>query len=74
MNHTLTTLGSRRSFAQDEIQEQPPKCTPFVDSNFRWNDLTYSNANYVFESSDQSGLFVSLSKIMSNTVDMPRKR
>jgi hypothetical protein len=53
------------------IGEQPRRTvqsTPFR-YKLQWNDLTQSNANHAFESSDQSFLFQ-----RCLTVDMPRKR
>jgi hypothetical protein len=53
-------------------EEQPPQRTPF-QPNFRWNDLTYPNANYVFKSSEHSGGLPFLFQ-RCITVAMPRKR
>ena len=52
-------------------EKPPPKSTPF-HPNFQWNDLTYSNTNYVFKSSEQSGLPFLFQRCL--TVDIPRKR
>jgi hypothetical protein len=54
-------------------EQPPPNSTPVLRYNFRWNDLTSSNANYVFEPSDQSEELPFLFQ-RCLAVDMPRKR
>jgi hypothetical protein len=71
LNESYSLLLEAVTTLQKMIQEQPPKSTRFRP-NFQWNDLTYSNANYIFKSSDQSGLPFLFQRCL--TVDMPRKR
>jgi len=72
LNESYSLLSEAVATLQKMIREQPPKSTP-VRYSFQWNDITDSNANYVFESSDQSGLTTFLFQ-RCLTVDMPRKR
>jgi hypothetical protein len=53
------------------LEEQPTKCMPFRP-NFQWTDLTDSNADYVFTSSNQSVLPFLFQRFL--IVDMPRQR
>ena len=73
LNESYSLLSEAVATLQKLIrEEQPPKSTPFR-YNFRWNDLTYSIANYVFKSSEhQSGLPFLFQRCL--TVDRPRKR
>jgi tetratricopeptide (TPR) repeat protein len=74
LNESYSLLSEAVAALQNMIREQPPpnSNTPLLRYNFRWNDLTYSNANYVFEPSDQSELPFLFQRCL--TVDMPRKR
>jgi tetratricopeptide (TPR) repeat protein len=72
LNESYLLLSEAVATLQKLIREQPPKSTPFR-YNFRWNDLTYSIANYVLKSSEQQrGLPFLFQRCL--TVDMPRKR
>jgi tetratricopeptide (TPR) repeat protein len=71
LNESYSLLSEAVATLQKLIREQPPKSTPFR-YNFQWNDLTYSIANSVLKSSEQSGLPFVFQKCI--TVDMPRKR
>jgi tetratricopeptide (TPR) repeat protein len=73
LNEACTLLSEAVATLQKIIREPapPPESTP-VRLKFQWNDLTFSNNNYVFESSEQSGLPFLFQKCL--TVDMPRKR
>jgi hypothetical protein len=76
LNESYSLLSEAVATLQDMIRERPapaPKGTPVLRYNFRWNDLTHSNANYVFESAGQSrGLPFLFQRCLS--VYMPRKR
>jgi hypothetical protein len=58
LNESYSLLSEAVATQQKMIREPAtPKSTPVLRYNFQWNDLAYSNANDVFESSDQeSGL------------------
>jgi tetratricopeptide (TPR) repeat protein len=73
LNESYSLLSEAVTNLQKMIREQPPKSAPFI-YNFRWNDLTYSNANYVFKSSEQESISLSFLFQRCLTVDMPRKR
>jgi tetratricopeptide (TPR) repeat protein len=74
LNESYSLLSEAIATLQNMIREQPPpNGTPVLRYSFRWNDLTYSNANYVFESSDQRSELPFLFQ-RCLTVDMPRKR
>jgi hypothetical protein len=74
LNESYSLLSKAVATLQKMIREPAtPKSTPVLRYNFQWNDLAYSNANEVFESSDQdSGLPFLFQRCL--TVDMPRKR
>jgi hypothetical protein len=74
LNESYSLLSEAVASLQNMIRQHPhPKITPALRYSFQWNDLTYSNADYVFKSSDQSGgLPFLFQKCL--TVDMPRKR
>ena len=55
LNESYSLLSEAVATLQNLIREQPPKSTPFR-YNFQMNDLSYSIANRVFKSSEQSGL------------------
>jgi tetratricopeptide (TPR) repeat protein len=71
LNESYSLLSEAVANLQKIIREEPPKSTPFR-YKFRWHDLTYSNANYVFKSSQESSLTFLFQRCL--TVDMPRKR
>jgi tetratricopeptide (TPR) repeat protein len=74
LNESYSLLSEAVATLQKMIREQPPpptKSSP-VRYKFQWNDLTYSNANYVFESYDQNGLPFLFQRCL--TIDMPGKR
>jgi hypothetical protein len=73
MNESYSLLSEAVATLEKMIREQPPpQNTPVLRYNLRWNDLTYSNPNLEFESSDRSGLPFLFQRYL--TVDMPRKR
>jgi tetratricopeptide (TPR) repeat protein len=74
LNESYSLLLEAVATLQIMIREQP---RPTVESTplrykLQWNDLTQSNANYAFESMDQSGLPFLFQRCLS--VDMPKKR
>jgi tetratricopeptide (TPR) repeat protein len=76
LNESYSLLSEAVATLQNMVREPAPapkikKVKP-VRYHFQWNDLTYANANYVFESSDQSSIPFLFQKCL--TVDMPRKR
>jgi tetratricopeptide (TPR) repeat protein len=72
LNESYSLLSEAVASLQKMIrEEQLPKSTPFRP-NFRWTDLTKSNADYVFKSSNQSFLPFLFQRCL--IVDMPRKR
>jgi hypothetical protein len=75
LNESYSLLSEAVATLQKMIREQPPppQSAPVLRYNFRWNDITCSNVNDVFESSDrESGLPFLFLKCL--TVDKPRKR
>ena len=70
LNESYSLLSEAVATLQNLIREQPPKSTPFR-YNFQMNDLSYSIANCVFKSSEQSGLAFLFQRFI--TIDMPRK-
>jgi hypothetical protein len=73
LNESYAMLSDAVAALQKMIREPAPspKSTP-VRFHFRWRDLTFSNANYVFKSSVQSGLPFLFQRCLA--VDLPRKR
>ena len=73
LNESYSLLSGAVATLQEIIREekQPPKSTPFHPI-FQWNDLTYSNANYLFKASEESGLPFLFQRCL--TIDMPIKR
>jgi hypothetical protein len=72
LNESYSLLSEAVTNLQKMIREQPPKESTAFRPKFQWNDLTYSNANYAFKSSDQSVLPFLFQRCL--TIDMPRKR
>jgi hypothetical protein len=73
LKESYSLLSEAASTLQKMIrEEQQAEITPFRP-NFQWNDLTHSNANYVFKSSDQRIVLPFLFQ-RCITVAMPRKR
>jgi hypothetical protein len=76
LNESYSLLFEAVAILQDMIRERPPppQSALVLRYNFRWQDITHSNANHIpFESSDQSdGLPFLFQRCLS--VDMPRKR
>jgi tetratricopeptide (TPR) repeat protein len=71
LDEAYSLLSEAVTNLQKMIRERPPESTPFRYT-FQWNDLTYSNANYVFKPSEQSSLPFLFQRCL--TVNMPRKR
>jgi tetratricopeptide (TPR) repeat protein len=71
LNESYSLLSEAVATLQKMIREQPPEST-HVRYNFQWNDLTYSNANCVFKSLDQSSLPFLFQRCL--TVDMPTRK
>ena len=72
LNESYSLLSEAVDTLQKMIREPLSFKSTHARYSFQWNDLTYSNANYVFELSDQSGLPFLFQRCL--TVDMPRKR
>ena len=73
LNESYSLLSEAVATLQKMILEQePPTKRRPVRYNFQWNDITSSNAEYIFESLDPSGLPFLFQRCL--TVDMPRKR
>jgi tetratricopeptide (TPR) repeat protein len=73
LNESYSLLSEAVATLQNMVREQSPhQSSPVLRYSFRWIDLTYSNANHLFESSDQSSIPFLFQKCL--TVDMPRKR
>jgi tetratricopeptide (TPR) repeat protein len=72
LNSSYSLLTEAVATLEKLIREQPPKNTPFRYI-FQWNDVTYSVANYVLQSSEEQSGLPFLFQICI-TVDMPRKR
>jgi tetratricopeptide (TPR) repeat protein len=73
LDESYSLLSEAVATLQNMIREQsPPQSSPVLRYNFRWIDLTHSNANHVFESSDQSSMPFLFQRCIS--VDMPRRR
>ena len=72
LNESYSLLLEAVATLQKTIRDQPPTNITPSRYNFHWNDLTFSNANGVFESSEQSGLPFLFQRFI--TVDMPRRR
>ena len=73
LNESYSLLSEAVDTLQNMIRDEPPSFkSTHVRYNLHWDDLTYSNANYVFESSDQSGFPLLFQRCL--TVNMPRKR
>jgi tetratricopeptide (TPR) repeat protein len=72
LNESYSLLSEAVTNLQKMIREQPPKESTAFRPKFQWNDLTYSNANYAFKSSDQRVLSFLFQRCL--TIDMPRKR
>jgi hypothetical protein len=76
LNESYSLLSEAVATLQKMIREPAnPKSTPVLRYNFlRWNDLAYSNANDVFDSTDQESGLPFLFQRCLTVEDMPRKR
>jgi hypothetical protein len=70
LNESYSLLSEAVTNLQKIIREQPPKESTSFRLKFQWNDLTHSNANYAFKSSDQSVLPFLFQRCL--TIDRPR--
>jgi tetratricopeptide (TPR) repeat protein len=71
LNESYSLLSEAAATLQKIIREQPTKSAP-SRLKFQWNDLMYSNADYVFTSSNQTIVPFLFQRCL--TVEMPRKR
>jgi tetratricopeptide (TPR) repeat protein len=72
LNESYSLLSEAVTNLKKMIRKKPPKESTAFRPKFQWNDLTYSNANYAFKSSNQSVLPFLFQRCL--TIDMPRKR